>query len=656
MKMKLFLITAFCFLSVKLSCAQAPYEDAIKLSKLLVNGEWPDNTNTITAVKDILSHYCKRTEVADSFLENNPFMSKFAINWVNRSSGNNPGLLSVSSAFSAVGGINVSNIADGLAKFLVERAKQELSIAFFRDFKETLEKPEYKHLRTLFPNTMALLKTIDKDIYRFSAYIQSLREAFIKDLDNIFDTAPQAITDGLLDKAFNASSPPHLKEIFIYALQIAKGLKHGTHPGLIIENFNLITPVPAKPTLTDINAVLKIVKLFSASLRSVSADSKTYWASQDSIGLVLSDVNTARIYLGIMYHKAVGIQFSNGSFFRDHMATAVNDVSPYIDLIMKFKDKCKDVEEAIGDIRDKKKADISYNEYYRLFRSITDVLRINEDIEHLPGLAITVPQHFKTFVAVAENCNELFLDISLKKYSTGIMRLVMICDTLLQPAYDKYPANKTAGVELPLYKNFRKYLIKYGTFIASIADAKNSDEVKAAIEAAVLPVGSASIKRETDFNISLNAFIGPYGGWEYLPKLKEKKGAASAGVTAPIGLAFSWGNKKLKETRNGKAVGGKSLSIFIPVIDIGALASYRLSNDSSNIASEVKLKNIISPGLYFYYGFGKYPISIGAGAQLGPQLREISATDINIDKNYYIRFALNLVVDIPFFNFYTRGN
>ena len=111
-------------------------------------------------------------------------------------------------------------------------------------------------------------------------------------------------------------------------------------------------------------------------------------------------------------------------------------------------------------------------------------------------------------------------------------------------------------------------------------------------------------------------------------------------MTAPVGVAFSWGNKgKGKERNNGKLPGGKSITLFIPVIDIGVLASFRLGNDSSEVAAEIKLANIVSPGLYFYYGFGKCPISIGLGGQLGPQLRDVTATEVNIDKNYYFRFG-----------------
>jgi hypothetical protein len=252
-----------------------------------------------------------------------------------------------------------------------------------------------------------------------------------------------------------------------------------------------------------------------------------------------------------------------------------------------------------------------------------------------------LPEEILKFTRVITNATDACYDIKSQNYAALVLHTSSILSELLESKYDK---------------ELKEKFIKYGTFMANIVEAKNSDEVKAAIEAAVLPVGSSSIKRETDLNISLNAYIGPFGGIEYLPKLKEDQWAPTLGITAPVGVAVSWGNfGKDKVKCNKKVSGGKSLTIFVPVIDVGSMASFRMGNDSSEVASEVKLSNIISPGLYFYYGFGKCPISMGLGVQAGPQLREVTAEINNIDKNLYFRFGFNIVVDIPLFNLYTKN-
>ncbi|MEZ4919819.1 MAG: hypothetical protein R2792_12025 [Saprospiraceae bacterium] len=77
-------------------------------------------------------------------------------------------------------GMFVSNLADALSNFLVKRTKQELTMAFFRDFQDKIENNEY--LNALFPETASLLKVIDTEIYQFNTYLGALRENFARDL------------------------------------------------------------------------------------------------------------------------------------------------------------------------------------------------------------------------------------------------------------------------------------------------------------------------------------------------------------------------------------------------------------------------------------------------------------------------------------------
>jgi len=53
-------------------------------------------------------------------------------------------------SLSSIGGLDVTNIADGLAKFLVKRTKQELTMAFFQNLKISLI--TIKILQHYFPN------------------------------------------------------------------------------------------------------------------------------------------------------------------------------------------------------------------------------------------------------------------------------------------------------------------------------------------------------------------------------------------------------------------------------------------------------------------------------------------------------------------------
>src|SRR5690606_4699613 len=80
--------------------------------------------------------------------ESNPFFSLPPINAENE----NKALTNFfQKGISQIGGVNVTTFADGLSQFLIERATEELNVAFFNRFKKFLEKtPE---AGVLFPTT-----------------------------------------------------------------------------------------------------------------------------------------------------------------------------------------------------------------------------------------------------------------------------------------------------------------------------------------------------------------------------------------------------------------------------------------------------------------------------------------------------------------------
>jgi len=84
-------------------------------------------------------------------------------------------------------------------------------------------------------------------------------------------------------------------------------------------------------------------------------------------------------------------------------------------------------------------------------------------------------------------------------------------------------------------------LAKYGSFMANVATAKTADEVAKAIEIAALPVGSSRVKRETIFNVAVNAYVGPFIGYERIRGVDSSGKVNSYGITAPIGVSLSKG-------------------------------------------------------------------------------------------------------------------
>ncbi|MFK5143357.1 hypothetical protein ACI4A9_28040, partial [Klebsiella pneumoniae] len=88
-----------------------------------------------------------------------------------------------------------------------------------------------------------------------------------------------------------------------------------------------------------------------------------------------------------------------------------------------------------------------------------------------------------------------------------------------------------------VFKPVTKSFVKYGTLISTVANAQSSEEVKQALNASVLPAGSYSIKRKTNWSFSINAYVGAY--WSYSNSAINKDSIPRLGLTAPVGFTIS---------------------------------------------------------------------------------------------------------------------
>jgi hypothetical protein len=626
---------------------QIIYYDAFSLQQK----KDPDIDNRILLsgeIKQLLAPYYPGVKVADidtALLNANPFFKGHFEPKAIQDIGKALNALSLSS----VGGINVTNFADGLAKFLVKRFKEELSITFFERFDSALNDRRFEEMRILFPQTVSVLNVIGKEIYNFSKYLNSLREAFIKDLGNLY-VAIKRVKD-LPKYTHFFEEHKEIKTVIDNAFYFIDQFSAGTHPGQVIANYNEKMLLNFKDSSLQLNmrSSVKALKLFSYSLKSVSPD--RYWVQGDSVKSMLADTMFRDMYFGLIYleSKNKDIVFRTGTrtvTFQEVLGKAKATemvLLQYQAHVERIMDHVQEVNEYIAEIREKKRTEIDYNDYYKLFNASLDVIDEGLRVIDLPGLNINPDTLRLVNVTVAElvwlsrTAGELYTDVRTRNYSSAVLNTVAILDTIFRDNFNS---------------ELRENILKYGGFMATVATAENSDEVEQAIEAIALPVGSSRIKRESTYNIALNAYVGGFAGVEYMPTLPNNNQGFVFGLSAPVGVSFSKGG--LGKGKNNTR-GGKSATVFISIIDIGALATFRLNDDDSKVAAEIELKNIIAPGVFFFYGFGKCPISLGAGVQIGPQLREVTTTDINVEKNFYIHYGITLAVDIPILNFYTKS-
>jgi hypothetical protein len=574
---------------------------------------------------------------------------------------------------SKIGNLDVTTIADGISRFLVKRVKQELSIAFFQHFKDLINKDEYKDAQILFPQTMVTLNAIDQEIYQFENYISTLKESFEEDLSLLLDHMPAVIEEGRFKDYF--SEKPNVKYSILVALFSGKELLDGTHPGKIL---NLIPDEYIDGYLDEnVKGSIRTAQLLSESIRSRGEE--RYWTTTDSLKLLLlkedKELIAAKFYFGFLYERASDISFKGGKLLdylksiHENKESLNKGINEFITYLKQLGQYCSTIENSLDKIKSKRPEEPTIDVYHRLFNSFADVVEHLNKVGELKVINNPIEAAVKKYLTVSRFVSDLAMNIGHKNYGSAIMNVYNIYLSLTDKVYyakkdtlsnnrdlfyssisgkdveEVKKHNLSANKNLVAIINFIK---KYGNFMANVVKAKTSEEVAAAIESVALPVGSASIKRHSNWNISLNAYPGLFLGSEKIKNVDENFKPNTAGVSAPIGFAISKGINWQKKC-------GWSTSLFVSIIDLGAPVSFRFKDDKTEKIPNFKLKDIISPGVFLSVGFPKFPVSCNIGWQSGPLLRGVDSSVVNIAGSTYSRFSVSFAVDIPIFNFFTSS-
>jgi len=534
----------------------------------------------------------------------------------------------VNSALNSLGNTNVSSLADAVTKFLIKRAKEELFIAFFSKLQDSTKFPEFG---ILFPNTKVLVGSFDS--WEYPNIMNTLKEAFDKDLQQLLVDIPK-LNALKADTPYNSDAIKRIKAIhtflntsdgrvFISAMQIGNGLITGqkipdiihtiSGPGYLGDINNVSS---------DVKSAIRLLDIISYSVKS--NDPGVNYISTTKFRALMDDPISKQLYLGLLYQQLKNENVRIGTI---ELADQLNNFRSYTDTLINKSDVIKN---AITDLSNAKKNGTKDLTTYwitligasnQFFQSaINNIALISPGIKFPPQI-LTVLQYGTKVINAAH-------DISVKNYSAAIVDIVNLMPVT---------SDKKAGF------TFENFIVKYGSFAANLVQAQNSDDAESAIESVVLPAGSASIKKNTNFSIAVNGYLGFGYGNEYLGQAATNKWGTITGAYAPIGITLS------------KRVCTSSISLFVQLIDLGAVASYRLSDPNTANLPDFTLQNILAPGLGIVYGIPNVPISIGYTYQLGPELRSITATDVVTSQGLNQRWQFFIAVDIPLFSLFTKS-
>jgi len=182
--------------------------------------------------------------------------------------------------------------------------------------------------------------------------------------------------------------------------------------------------------------------------------------------------------------------------------------------------------------------------------------------------------------------------------------------------------------------------VRWSTFAGGLGSATKPEEVVAVLKEFALPQASYVGKRypsETTaqhMSVHVNSYLGVSAGGEWL---NETQGQASnvapyAGLSLPVGVELSAGSTRV--------------SFFFPILDLGAVASFRLGDAKSETAPNVTFASVIAPGVFVTFSVHKdWPVAIGAGWQYAPRLRNlVSGKEVDAS-----RVGAFIAADIPLF-------
>ncbi|MEM8526115.1 MAG: hypothetical protein AAGG68_15860 [Bacteroidota bacterium] len=386
------------------------------------------------------------------------------------------------------------------------------------------------------------------------------------------------------------------------------------------------------------------------------------WISRQEFTAIMDDPLTRKAYLGLLYQRLSNIN-GRGNITPEGIALVSTKLIGTI----------YDINELRAQIKQQKKEGNtpSFKDYYPFVRSSVDFLNILLDTPMGNQSFSQQYQDLRNFTKISDQSLSLFENIYAKSYGEAIQNLVnlftYIWDVDIEEAQEEQrliqalptlasnkKASKSQKQAVKVYKKqsnrFQKALLVYGSFMAKVVAAQDADAVKAAIASAAVPPGSSTVKRSSNFNVAVNGYFG--GGYyrETLTaqQVEQNKQSGSAGLAVPVGITTSVGG--LGKNDNW------SFSLFIPVLDIGAVTTYRI--DQQNIGAsgnlpELTFGNLIAPGGYLIINLPKSPFSISGGAQFGPQARTITVNGVDLQSSAW-RYGFTATIDVPIFNLFNR--
>jgi len=176
-------------------------------------------------------------------------------------------------------------------------------------------------------------------------------------------------------------------------------------------------------------------------------------------------------------------------------------------------------------------------------------------------------------------------------------------------------------------------LIRVVSFGATLVSANTPEEVSAAVESFATPVGSWRLKRHTR-TVFVNAYVGGMASLDF------PMGDRALAVGPHLSLGVEWtiiprGLVPANDPRNNWPV-----SMYLGAVDLSGFLSQPVTSGPDRPAFDPL--SLLSPSLYLHMGLGNSPFALGVGVQY-----VVHGYQRENDNLSYFRTGLVLAVDVP---------
>jgi hypothetical protein len=548
--------------------------------------------------------------------------------------------------------LSVSAVAEGLARFMIKRARLEAGEYALNQYSVAIR--SYPEARLLLPASDAYLSDILSK-GDFENMLPALPRAFQGDFENLPTRFLLLNTVQADEKASAAVKEAVQKRAALYKKmligdrgllanllsRVASGLIRGEDAISLLRDIDEIAKNYKGEGVSEESrvaaAALHFLRIVVESFMSDTAG--RLWVDRETALATLRDPDGFTYYLGLLYASMKkddididaegkdtlsGLMAANAKSIKG-TAIAFSKVAIGLEAI---DDANRAWREAGGD--SSKKAAAS-SAYFRALGSIVGQVRLEEF-----GAWPQDSPASKTMTVMRETLS-LGIGFAGAVSANDYVAVLSYFLSFLEQVEKSLPEKEYADVKKVLGE-VRESLRKFSGFASALASAKDASEIESVIEAYAAGKTSYTIKYKKGFSIALDSFLGG----DFATNFDD---ATNWGVYAPVGLSFNW--RLCPEKRKW------SLGFFLGLVDLGAVAQYRYSDETLSMP-DLELKDLFSLSGSLILGIGDSPLSIGAGGRFGPALAKIRESSGAEYSETPIQGFAFIALDIPLLGIYGK--